>query len=245
MKIPIMRGIMDRRILANFHVDAGVLSAVVPAPFRPKLIHGMGIAGICLIRLRQLRPRFVPRFLGLGSENAAHRIAVEWEQDGELREGVYIPRRDSSSRLNTVLGGRLFPGFHHHARFTTSEIDDFYSVLMESDDGETRLAVEGKVTAELPESSVFDSLEEASDFFERGSLGFSDTKKPGEYHGLELHTSNWKVQSLSVEKIESSFFDNRDLFPAGSADFDCALLMRQIDHEWHERPTLCCPEAAG
>ena len=245
MKIPIMRGIMDRRILANFHVDAKVLSAVLPEPFRPKLIHGVGIAGICLIRLRQLRPRFVPRFLGLGSENAAHRIAVEWEQDGELRVGVYIPRRDSSSRLNTLLGGRLFPGFHHHARFTTSEIEDFYSILMESDDGETRLAVEGKVTAELPGSSVFDSLDEASDFFEGGSLGFSDTKKPGEYHGLELHTRNWKVQSLAVDKIESSFFDDRDLFPAGSADFDCALLMRQIDHEWQERPMLCCQEAGA
>ncbi|MFP6752500.1 MAG: hypothetical protein VB855_12540, partial [Pirellulaceae bacterium] len=73
MKIPIMRGIMDRRILANFHVDADVLAGVVPAPFRPKLIHGVGIAGVCLIRLRQLRPRFVPRFLGLDSENAAHR----------------------------------------------------------------------------------------------------------------------------------------------------------------------------
>ena len=68
-------------------------------------------------------------------------------------------------------------------------------------------------------------------------------KKPGEYHGLELHTRNWKVQSLAVEKIESSFFDDRDLFPAGSADFDCALLMRQIDHEWQERPMLCCQEA--
>ena len=245
MKIPIMRGIMDRRILANFHVDAKVLSAVLPAPFRPKLVDGVGIAGICLIRLRQLRPRFVPRFLGLSSENAAHRIAVEWEQDGELREGVYIPRRDSSSRLNTVLGGRLFPGFHHHARFTTSEREDFYSVLMESDDGETRLAVEGRVTADLPESSVFGSLEKASNFFEAGSLGFSDTRKPGQYHGLELHTRNWQVQSLSVEKIESSFFDNQELFPAGSAGFDCALLMRQIDHEWQEQPMLCCQQAAG
>jgi hypothetical protein len=245
MKIPTMRGIIDRRILANFHVDADVLAGVLPEPFRPKLIHGVGMAGICLIRLKQLRPRFVPTFLGIGSENAAHRIAVEWEQDGELREGVYIPRRDTSSRVNTLLGGRLFPGFHHHARFTVNEKDDFFSVEIESDDGEARLAVVGTVTDDLPEASVFDSLEEASDFFEGGSLGFSDTKTAGEYHGLELHTINWKVQSLAVERIESSFFDDTSRFPAGSASFDCALLMRQIDHEWHEQPMLCCQEAAA
>jgi hypothetical protein len=51
-------------------------------------MHGMGIAGICLIRLKQIRPRSLPALLGLSSENAAHRIAVEWEEHGAYREGV-------------------------------------------------------------------------------------------------------------------------------------------------------------
>ena len=38
MKIPTMRGTIDRRILANFHVDADVLAKVLPSPFRPKLV---------------------------------------------------------------------------------------------------------------------------------------------------------------------------------------------------------------
>ena len=47
------------------------------------------------------------------------------------------------------------------------------------------------------------------------------------------------VESLAVDRIESSFFEDSKLFPAGSVEFDCALLMRNIDHEWHGRPTLC------
>ena len=78
MQFPAMRGIIDRRILANFRVDPDVLAKVLPCPFRPKLVNGKGIAGICLIRLKQIRPRFVPAFMGISSENAAHRIAVEW-----------------------------------------------------------------------------------------------------------------------------------------------------------------------
>jgi hypothetical protein len=35
MKIPIMQGVIDRRILANFHVDPDVLAKVLPSPFRP------------------------------------------------------------------------------------------------------------------------------------------------------------------------------------------------------------------
>ena len=29
------------------------------------------------------------------------------------------------------------------------------------------------------------------------------------------------------------------MFPAGSVEFDSALLMRGIDHEWHGREPLC------
>jgi hypothetical protein len=234
-----MRGIIDRRILANFHVDPVVLAKVLPSPFRPKLINGMGIAGIFLIRLKQLRPRFVPGFLGISSENAAHRIAVEWDRNGETKEGVYIPRRDTSSRLNTLLGGRLFPGFHHHARYQGQEDDDHFSVIMDSDDDDTHVAVEGRVTTDFPDGSVFHSIQEASDFFERGSLGYSATRTAGTYDGLELRTVNWDVESLAVDRIESSFFEDEKLFPAGSVEFDCALLMRNIRHEWHGRPTLC------
>ena len=98
MRIPVLRGLIDRRILVNYRVDASVLAKLVPQPFRPKLNHGYGIAGICLIRLKHARPRLFPKTLGVSSENAAYRIAVEWEQDGKITEGVFIPRRDTSSR---------------------------------------------------------------------------------------------------------------------------------------------------
>jgi len=75
--------------------------------------------------------------------------------------------------------------------------------------------------------------------FERGSLGYSVTATPGQFDGLELHSANWAVRPLAVERVESSFFEDRTLFPPGSVKFDCALLMRGIKHEWHGRGTLC------
>src|SRR5262249_9718302 len=99
MKLPTLQGIIDRRMLVNYGVDPGVAERVLPAPFRPKLAQGYAMAGICLIRLKQIRPMFVPAAVGMSSENAAHRFAVQWDVNGETREGVFIPRRDTSSKL--------------------------------------------------------------------------------------------------------------------------------------------------
>jgi len=244
MRVPAIRGIIDRRILANYHVDPEMIRQILPAPFEPQLVGGFAIAGICLIRLKHIRPRFVPSQFGISSENAAHRIAVEWEEDGQRKFGVYIPRRDTDSRLNAFIGGRLFPGEHHHARFRIDERDDRLSVAMLSDDGQASVVVNARPAEWPPNTSVFESLQNASDFFAGGSLGYSATSQAGRFYGLELRCQSWHVTPLSVERIESSFFDDPMRFPAGSIEFDCALVMRGIDHEWHAREDLCCAKTA-
>ena len=121
MRAPVMVGTIERRLLVNYRVDPEVLAAHLPAPFRPQVVHGVGIAGICLIRLGHLRPQGLPAAMGTTTENAAHRIAVECDGDAGREHGVYIPRRDSSSRLTALVGGRLFPGEHHRGRFSVHE----------------------------------------------------------------------------------------------------------------------------
>lgn len=242
MRLPAIQGVIDRRILVNYRVDPDVVSRLLPPPFRPKLVNGSAMAGICLIRLKQIRPAFLPSSMGIGSENAAHRFAVEWERDGRKQEGVFIPRRDSSSCLNALLGGRLFPGEHHHARFDVSESEDRLRVSFESDDGQARVSVTARLADSLPATSVFASAVEASRFFEAGALGYSASRDAGRYDGLELRCKTWRVQPLTVETVQSSYFDDAAMFPSGSATFDCALLMRGIEHEWHTREDLCCVE---
>ena len=65
------------------------------------------MAGICLIRLKDIRPRGFGAMFGVSSENAAHRIAVNGTRGGATREGVFIPRRDTSSLLQSFV--KVFP----------------------------------------------------------------------------------------------------------------------------------------
>ena len=72
-----------------------------------------------------MRPRFLPGAFGVSSENAAHRVAVLWnDETGVEREGVFIPRRDTDSVINRLAGGRLFPGRHDAPRFRFRRIRD-------------------------------------------------------------------------------------------------------------------------
>jgi hypothetical protein len=91
MRIPTIRGTIKRRLLVNFRADPAVVQQILPEPFRPKLHGRHSLVGICLIRLEQIRPAGLPGVLGLSSENAAHRIAVEWTDGaGIQREGASV-----------------------------------------------------------------------------------------------------------------------------------------------------------
>ncbi|HQU85804.1 MAG TPA: DUF2071 domain-containing protein [Pyrinomonadaceae bacterium] len=239
MKIPTLQGIIKRRLLINFRADAEYVQKILPNEFRPKLYKNKAIIGICLIRLENIRPKFTPEFFGLSSENGAHRIAVEWEDEtGKTREGVFIPRRDTDSLINSAVGGTLFPGEHHHAEFKVKRIKNEIDFAMQSDDKKVSVELKGIISNALPRTSIFDSLAEASSFFEPGSLGFSVTKSGNYLDGIVLETKTWKVDALEIDYIHSSFYDTESVFPKGSIEFDHALIMQNIAHEWHSAPSF-------
>ncbi|SDT79863.1 Uncharacterized conserved protein (COG2071) [Streptomyces sp. TLI_053] len=206
---------------------------LLPAPLRPQLVRGHAVAGLCPLRLGRVRPAWAPAPFGLRSENAAHRIAVEWDGPDGVENGVYIPRRDTGSRLNAWAGGRIFPGEHGRADFTVDESADRLRVAFATRDGGLRAEVAVELAAELPASRLFDGLAEASAFFRCGSRGFSPTRDGGvRLDGMELHTDAWRLEACRVESAVSSFFDDPERFPPGSAELDCALVMRDVPVAW-------------
>jgi hypothetical protein len=217
----------------NFRAEPEVVENILPGGLRPKLYDGHSVVGICLIRLENIRPKFAPSFVGMNSENAAHRISVEWDENGETKEGVYIPRRDTDSALNAFAGGKLFPGEHNHAKFDVTQDADSIDFKMLSDDKKIKVELNGNFSDDLPKDSVFGCIEDASEFFRAGSLGYSVTREGKHLDGISVETKEWKVAPLEIENVESSFYGDEKLFPNGSVVFDHALIMQNIEHEWH------------
>lgn len=243
--VPTLRAVIDRRLLINFRVAPDALARLLPSPFRPKLVRGWGIAGICLLRLQDVRPAGLPAFVGLSSENAAHRIAVEWEDsEGVAREGVFIPRRDTASRFNQLVGGRVFPRVHHAATFSVREPGNRFKVAVSpaADPARPLLRVHAHLTDSLPRDSVFRSVTEAEEFFRAGAVGWSPGRREGELDGLELRALEWHLEPLAVDWMESRFFGDNLCLPASSWQFDSAFLMRGVECEWHafgRMATIC------
>jgi hypothetical protein len=114
---------------------------------------------------------------------------------------------------------------------------------MESADQVVKVNLSAALSAQLPQDSCFRSLEQASKFFEGGSLGYSATSDGDRLDGIELRTQKWLVAPLAVEQVYSSYFADTTHFPEGSAQFDCALIMRDIEHEWLAASDLYIPNS--
>jgi hypothetical protein len=233
MRLPTLAGTIKRRILVNFSADPARVQAILPAPFKPKLHEGHAVVGVCLIRLEHIRPNGLPDILGFSSENAAHRIAIQWTENGVQREGVFIPRRDTGSKLNQLVGGRIFPGEHNHANFTVEDDGARIKFQMQSADRAVEVRLTGRDAPELPATSIFKNLAQASAFFEGGSLGYSVTRDPNRLDALQLETLQWRVSALQVDTAYSSWFADEKRFPKDAIQFDHALIMRDIPHRWH------------
>ncbi|WP_430613383.1 DUF2071 domain-containing protein [Flavobacterium sp. JP2137] len=235
MKIPIIHGIIERRILVNYIAEPSVVEKILPKPFKPKLFDGKAIVGICLIRLKNVKPKGFPGFIGVNSENGAHRIAVEWKENDEIKEGVFIPRRDTNLKLNAIVGGRIFPGKHFFAKFNVNEQNHKYHLDFKSSDN-TTIEIDAELSEKFDENSIFQTIENVSLFFEKGSIGYSPNGN--NFDGLKLETYEWKVKPLKVTNVKSSFFEDQSIFPKGSIKFDNAILMENIEHEWKSLKTI-------
>jgi hypothetical protein len=232
--LPLIQGVIARRVLLNFRADADVVPRLLPAPLQVDQQHGHAIVGVCLIRLENLRPQGIPGPLGLSSENMAHRVAIRYPASDGIRPGVFVWRRETDQRLVELLGGRLFPGVHHHARFQVSEGHDRLAMDVTTDDGEADVHFSARISGEWRHTPSFGSFDEVSEFFRKGDCGLSCSLSGDELEGLQLKMLKWEMVPIEIESQQCAFYADPQRFPSGSIAFDCGLLMRGLPHEWHQ-----------
>jgi Uncharacterized conserved protein (COG2071) len=222
---------IERRLLVNYRIDPELFARQLPEPFRPHLVSGWAVGGLCFIRLGGLRPNHFPSTVGITTENVAHRFAVEWDDEAGTQVGVFIPRRDTNSRVTALAGDRIFPGSHRLARFEVAEGESELQLGVQSHDGSLNLSVTAHASARI-EGELFGSLEQAIEFFRRGSLGYSPSGSSGCLTGVRLQSQSWEALPVSIDYMRSSLFDDPEIFPKGSCALDFGLVMRDLSARW-------------
>ncbi|WEK62184.1 MAG: DUF2071 domain-containing protein [Candidatus Microbacterium colombiense] len=221
-----IRGRMRRRLLLTYRVDPAIAREILPAQFRPQLVDGSAVGGVCMIALADVRPGWFRPRLGVATENVAHRFAVEWDDGGEVRRGVYVTERHSSGLIPVIGGGRFFPGVQTRAQFDADETETRFRLRMTAPDA--TVAADVELTDDW-DSSLFATEEDASAFYRAGAIGWSPGRGERGPEALELTAGRWAVRAGRVNEVSSSFFD---ALPSGSARLDSALVMRDIPVVW-------------
>lgn len=222
---------IERRLLINYRIDPEVAGRHLPSPFRPLLVSGWAVGGVCLIRLGRLRPAHLPKAIGLTTENAAHRFAVEWDDERGTQAGVFIPRRDTNSRMTALAGDRLFPGLHHLAEFQVRDDGPEIHIAVSSHDGTLDLSTTAYESEALG-GELFSCLDDAIGFFRRGARGYSSHGALDELAGVRLECPRWDARPVHIDSLRSSMFDDHDAFPKGSCTVDFGLVMRDLPARW-------------
>ncbi len=226
MRLPPISGVIERRLVVAYRVDPDRAAELLPHPLRPRTIGDAAVAAISLVRLGQLRPGRVPRWVGLHSENAVHRIAVEWDSGATRHEGLYVLRRDSDSLADLALGGRLYRGAYRRARFRVEESATTVHLVCSAADGAMDLEVAVHVSDRFRGSALFTDATQAARFFDDPA---DPADRPRETPaGPQLVTPPWRIEPVAVDTARSSVFDDPERFPAGAAEVDCAVLARRV-----------------
>lgn len=221
-----LRAQVRRRLLISYRVDPKVAQSLIPEQFRPQIVDGSAVAGVCMIGLQSVRPGWLRPRLGFRTENVAHRIAVEWDEDGKTRSGVYIVERHSSSLVPVLAGGRLFPGVQKRARFQLDETASRFRLGMSAPG--MRVSVDVQLGGEWT-SSLFPTVEAASAFHEQGAVGWSPRRDGVGVEPLELTSKEWAVEPGRVLSLQSSYFN---ALPDGAAVLDSVVVMRDLPFFW-------------
>ena len=236
--LPVLEGIIARRILINFRAAPSIVSGLIPPSLEVITLRGSAVIGVCLIRLEQLRVKGFPELVGISSENMAHRIAVRFPEKGQMREGVFIWRRDTDQKLISLLGGRLFPGVHQSARFEVFETPGALRMQVETKDHAADVDLQAQFGTSWKSTPLFPTFDAAVDFFRKGDCGYSCSLYRGQLEGMRLQTLKWGMEPITVPRVKASFYRKLPGSLDHGIEFDCALAMRGIPHEWHEMSNI-------
>ena len=109
-----------------------------------------------------------------------------------------------------------------------------FTVAMQSLDSTTSVSVRSSVGGAF-QSELFRGLGAASSVFECAPLGISP-RYDGSLEAVQMVTKRWEIDSVQLDDVTSSYFDDESRFPAGTISFDSALLMRDVEVEWRRHP---------
>lgn len=227
-------GILEDTVLLNFRTDPNVLKRLLPAPFVPRLVDGYGLVGILMFKMRDLACETNMGLPSPPSDHVLYRVAVSWQQGTRTHHGMYLLRHEVNTRLPVRQRKRgLFPVAAQPVRWHKAPEAGKFEWSLQTRN-RTRLKVQARLAAYFPPGSVFDSLDQASVFFQKERAAIAPRFQKSVFANTRFLPLNWAVKPLFIESLQTDMDQLGNLFPKGHIFFDSGLIWPQIPCKWQE-----------
>ena len=220
-------GVVERRLLVNYRVELDVLDTVLTDPLRGREVGdtGKGVGSVCITRVEDTRPGFLPESLGVTVEMATHRVYARVEDGGD--HCVYVPWRGVSSRFHALVLSSLLPTDFDSADFLTEDRDGARQVRVDWDSDVAGVVFRDTDRDTVDDDSVFYSVESASTFLCEAGVEYAMTGDV--YTGVETCPDRTDLKPVEISDERSSYFGKL------GGEFDSAFGMTDVELAWEPR----------
>ena len=224
-----MVGRLDPCVLIAYRAPAERLRPLLP-PGLELLAHGSwAFLGVVVSRVRRMRPRGLPRILGLSYGHVAYRLyARATLADGRCVDGIHFLRSDVDSRLMS-LGGNLLTEFRFHAG-TVQLASDAAGVALDVSSrdggGDAHLRVSSGVAD--PAESCFASADEAARVLTYRPLGLACDGGVLKVAQVLRDEWRWRETPVHVEAARWAFLERLGV----PFHLERATRVEPIDYRW-------------
>ena len=229
-------GTIQRRLLVNSWVDPDEVARHLPAGLRPHVGSTGGvIVGCCMIEIADIRPWPLPAVVGVNVRAAAHRISIEVGPEDSPTMAVYVPGRNTDSKMAILAGGRVFPGVHKQSHVDVVDTPDELGWSIRNDSTADSTF---DIVANADLSNAAPATSEVADIVIGTTLGLSPGHRPDDLEAVQMLTASSDAKIVALPNLESSFIGG-----FSSAVETDTLLMSNVDVIWRKESDF--PESAA
>ena len=226
----------DFSLVLTFAYPAEVLVPLLPPGLALDTYEGLGLVAIACVKVKGLRPVWMPTALGQDFFLTGYRIFTRYQTlEGRRLRGLYILRSDADKGLMVTLGKKNTHYLFEKANVNVHESGQELMVQIPTPGGATYLYLTADLseTATLPKGSPFPDLTRARRF--AGPLPYTFSYEP-ETHSMvivEGRREDWVPVPVAV-KVRKCRFLAQPPYHGHEGKLANAFLIRDIPYEWQK-----------
>jgi hypothetical protein len=212
-----------------------VLEPLLPPGLALDMHREFGFVAVAMVQTRDLRPSFLPRWLGRDFFLAGYRIFVRHrDQSGRTRRGLRILRSDTDRHIMRLFGNLMTHYNYRLVDAAVSERDGMLEIKVQSPCGDADLHVIADLAsrpAPLPIGSLFRDHAEARRF--AGPLPYTFDYEPQTHSIVRIKGVRdvWDPQPIRVQVLRNAFLDQPP-FNQAQPILANAFYLGDVEYRW-------------